>query len=82
MFLFSSSDFERVNYDSAIYYYLNALESFKSLRDSINLSLLYNNLGFLYEKTNNYSASKANYMKSIQLKTELRDYHGLGYPLI
>lgn len=44
--LYSSNDFERMNYDSAVYYYLNALESFQKVSDSSNLSLLYNNLGF------------------------------------
>ena len=76
--LFSAEDFEGMNYDSAVYYYLNALESFQKVNDSSNLSLLYNNLGFLYEKEGNYSASIANYKKSIYLKSELEDLHGLA----
>ncbi|ADR23669.1 hypothetical protein MATR_24750 [Marivirga tractuosa] len=76
--LYSSNDFERMNYDSAVYYYLNALESFQKVSDSSNLSLLYNNLGFLYEKQENYSASIANYKKSIKLKSNLGDLHGLA----
>ncbi|RUA35097.1 MAG: hypothetical protein DSY77_03420 [Bacteroidetes bacterium] len=76
--LYSSNDFEMMNYDSAVYYYLNALESFQATNDSSNLSLLYNNLGFLYEKKENYSASIENYNKSINLKSELEDLHGLA----
>jgi signal transduction histidine kinase len=76
--IFSSKDFERVDYDSAVYYYLEALESFQNLDDSANLSLLYNNLGLLYNKKTNYSAAISNYNKSIELKILLGDGQGLA----
>ena len=76
--LFSAKDFERYNYDSAVYYYLNALKSFKTVNDSSNISLLYHNLGFLYEKNENLNAALINFLSSLDYKKELEDYKGLA----
>ena len=83
--LFSSKDFNRYNYDSAVYYYLNSLKSFQSINDSFNISLLYHNLGYLNEKNGNLEASISNYKKSLNIKTSLGQksqmadtYMGLG----
>lgn len=72
-YIFSSKDPEFFNYDSAIYYYLNSLESFKAINDSVNLSYLYNNLGVLYETKENLKAALDNYEKSINIKIALND---------
>lgn len=71
--IFSSDDPDFFNYDSAIYYYLNSLESFKAINDSVNLSNLYNNLGVLYETKENLKAALDNYEKSINIKIALDD---------
>jgi signal transduction histidine kinase len=71
--IFSSNDPEYFNYDSAIFYYLNSLESFKAINDSVNLSYLYNNLGVLYETKENLKAALDNYQKSLNIKIALND---------
>ncbi|MGM0581754.1 MAG: tetratricopeptide repeat-containing sensor histidine kinase [Bacteroidota bacterium] len=76
--LFSAKDFKRSNYDSAVFYYLNALKSFKTVNDSSNMSLLYHNLGFLYEKDGNLKAALNNYLNSLEYKKALKDLHGLA----
>lgn len=70
--LFSSQDYVNANYDSAIYYYLNALKSFQTIDDSVNTSLLYHNLGFLYEKNENYNAALSNFRSSLKFKKLLK----------
>mgnify|MGYP003666173602 CR=1 FL=1 len=76
--IFSSTDPEFFNYDSAVHYYLNSLESFKAINDSINLSNLYNNLGVLYETKDNMEAALDNYQNSISLSTALDDKHDIA----
>jgi signal transduction histidine kinase len=71
--IFSLNDPEFFNYDSAIYYFLNSLESFKAINDSAKLSSLYNNLGILYETKENLKAALDNYEKSINIKVALKD---------
>jgi signal transduction histidine kinase len=76
--IFSSYDSTFFNYDSATHYYLSSLESFKSINDSSNISLLYHNLGVLYERKNNYDAAINSYQKSIEINEILRDEFGLA----
>ncbi|WP_296618889.1 sensor histidine kinase [Marivirga sp.] len=76
--IFSSRDEEFFNYDSAVYYYLNSLESFKAIKDSSNLSSLYHNLGFLYEEKGNFEAALNSFKKSVALKVNLKDQFGLA----
>jgi len=83
--IFSSRDEEFFNYDSAIYYYLNSLESFQEIKDSANLSYLHHNLGFLYEEKENLDAAINSFKKSIFIKNALGEkqslpstYMGLG----
>ncbi|WP_085517003.1 tetratricopeptide repeat-containing sensor histidine kinase [Marivirga sericea] len=71
--IFSSKDGEYFNYDSAIHYYLNSLESFKAINDSSSMSFLYHNLGFLYESKDNLEAAMNSYERSIELRQELKD---------
>jgi signal transduction histidine kinase len=76
--IFSSKDGDFFNYDSAIYYYLNSLESFKEINDSSNISALYHNLGFLYESKENLISALDSYEKSILIKLKLKDDYGLA----
>ncbi|WP_375578410.1 sensor histidine kinase [Marivirga tractuosa] len=76
--IFSSNDKEYFNYDSAVYYYLNSLESFKIIKDSINLALLYHNLGVLYERKENYQAGLDSYNKSLEINNALDDKYRLN----
>ncbi len=80
--IFSSKDFERFNYDSAVYYYLNALESFQAANDSSNISSLYHNLGTLYEESNNLNAALSKYEKSLRMKNALNDKEGEAITLM
>ena len=76
--IFSSNDVEYFNYDSAVYYYLNSLESFKAIKDSSNLASLYHNLGVLYERKENFTAGINSYIKSIELNKILGDKYTLS----
>ncbi|GAA5039997.1 two-component sensor histidine kinase [Marivirga lumbricoides] len=76
--LFSYKDSGLTNYDSAIIYNLKSLELSKELRDSLSISFLYNNLGFLYEKNNNLKAALTSYYKSIETKVAIADSNGLA----
>ncbi len=64
--IFSSKDFERFDYDSAVYYFLNALKSFQTINDSANISLLFHNLGYLYEKNENLNVALNSYENSLK----------------
>jgi two-component system NarL family sensor kinase len=76
--IFSSREEEFFNYDSAIYYYLNSLESFKAINDSVNIAALHHNLGFLYEEKENYDASKNSFAKAIEIRKKLKDKYGIA----
>ncbi len=76
LFSYDSSGF--YNYDSAVYYNLKSLDLYKKLEDTLNISFLYNNLGYLFEKSNNYKAALTNYEASANLKSEINDSTGLA----
>jgi signal transduction histidine kinase len=76
--ILSSNDPEYFNYDSAVYYYLNSLESFKQIKDSSNLASLYHNLGVLYERKENFGAGINSFEKSVELRKILDDKYGLS----
>ncbi len=76
LFSYESSGF--YNYDSAVYYNLRSLELYKELKDTLNISFLYNNLGYLFEKNNNYKAALTNYEESANLKSKIHDSSGLA----
>lgn len=76
--IYSSHDSEYFNYDSAIFYYLNSLESFQSIQDSSNLASLYHNLGALYEVKDNLDASLNSFEKSIAINKILDDKYSLS----
>lgn len=80
--LYSSKDFERYNYDSAVNYYLYALKSFQSINDSSNISRSYHNLGFLYEESENLDAALKNYNNSLRIKKNLKDKDGIATTLM
>jgi len=71
--IFTSNDPEYFNYDSAIFYYLNSLESFQAINDSASIALLFNNLGVLYETKANLKAAIHNYEKSINISIALNN---------
>lgn len=76
--ILSIKDSDYFNYDSAVYYYLESLSAFKALDDNHNLSLIYNNLGILYEQNDNLQAALNNYLKSIEYKRTESDSSGLS----
>ncbi|WMN10701.1 sensor histidine kinase [Marivirga salinae] len=80
--LYSSKDFVRFNYDSAVYYYLNALKVSKAINDSSNISKLYHNLGLLYEENENLDAALSNYKSSLIIKKALQDKDGIATTLM
>lgn len=75
--IYSANDPQYFNYDSAIFYYLNSLESFIAIQDSSNLALLYHNLGALYEIKENFEAGINSFEKSIEIKLAIKDQFGL-----
>ncbi|WMN06342.1 tetratricopeptide repeat protein [Marivirga arenosa] len=73
--IYASKDTIFSNNDSAIYYYLNSLQSFNKIKDTFNIASIYHNLGVLYENEENLDASIKSYNKALELSKFLdNDY--------
>lgn len=75
--IYATNDSEFFNYDSAVYHYLNSLEAFKEVKDTLNLSAIYHNLGALYENQENFKAAIKSYSNALELNEALGDKYGL-----
>ncbi len=65
------------NNSGAIDLYLQAEKMFKVLHDDRRLSRLYNNLGAMYRKTEQYDAAVQVFEHSLRLKEKLKDEKGI-----
>ncbi|MBK7097304.1 MAG: tetratricopeptide repeat protein [Sphingobacteriales bacterium] len=59
--------------------YQRALNIFTNLRDTLNLSTVYNENGVVYEHQKNYDKALAYYKQSLDLKRAINDSVGMAY---
>jgi signal transduction histidine kinase len=71
------SESEKHNYDSAIYYYGNALDIQRSLGNKSAIGLIEDNLSRLYFLQKNYTAARDHALASLAIHEPLRNYRML-----
>lgn len=74
--ILGDSEYSNHNFDSAYFYYSNAIASYNVSNDSINLSLVYNNLGVLASHQQKFDSAIMYYSKSLAYKEALDDITG------
>ncbi len=71
-----------IDLDSALYYYSQALQIFRSIHDNRNQALCINNIAVVYSKMKNYEKANEYFEMSISMFKELDDKLMLGKALV
>ncbi|WP_027377274.1 tetratricopeptide repeat-containing sensor histidine kinase [Kaistella palustris] len=67
-----------VSVDSALQYGKKAVAATQKLNDSTMLAQIYSDLGAVHFRNNDFKNSEKNYLKSYELRKQLRNYAGLA----
>ena len=74
--ILANKDYKNNDYNLAGQYYLKAIAKYQQTNDSLQLAVVYNNLGVLLYTKNKYDSSLMYYGKSVALKEALGDERG------
>ncbi|MDH5367191.1 MAG: sensor histidine kinase [Cyclobacteriaceae bacterium] len=75
--ILSNNDYKHNSLDKAQKEYISALIIYQQLKDSLNISRVYNNLGYINERQNNYDDAINYYTNGLSIKQKLNDQKGI-----